>query len=88
MSLWLKYFGNLLVAAGDWFYLNIRQSDVMMNTVCGGDPRETISSRLGKDRHTDKAAAFWARTVNAIFFWQRSHVDESEDPAVGRDRIL
>ena len=88
MTTFLKYLKNLAVAAWDWIYLNLRQADVMANAVAMGDPKETVSSRLGKDRHTDKLADFWARIVNALFFWQKSHVDEAEDPTVGKDRIL
>ncbi len=69
-----KYFWNLLVSA-----------DRSANTVLGGDPKETISSRAGKlqDR------VWWAKglcwLLNKL---DSNHCKKNEDTTVGSDRVV
>jgi len=62
----LKYSKNLLVSL-----------DQFINTLAGGDPDETISSRLGRNYQ----GSFLYKTVNWLFFWQKGkHCDEAIEP--------
>lgn len=73
-----KYYLNQLVA-----------SDQSVNTLCGGDVDETISSRLGKTRDTSKLAAFFARIVDSLFFWDKpSHTKKFIEFDEGKDSVL
>ena len=73
-----KFFINQLLAV-----------DQSVNAVTGGDPDETISSRLGKARETSRFAAFVARIVDFCFKWQtKKHTDDVEEPDEGKDAIL
>lgn len=65
MIVW-KYILNLLVAF-----------DQFVNTVFFGSPDETISSRLGR-AHPNSVLA---KTVNALFFWERKHCQKHIEPA-------
>lgn len=65
---------------------NLIALDQQINTVCGGDPDETISSRLGKRR--DGNERWWSRVVNFLFFWQRDHTTASIEQDEGNDSIL
>lgn len=58
------YFLNILISA-----------DQFINTLCGGNPDETISSRVGKRR--DAAEKFFARVIDKLFFWQKDHTKNS-----------
>lgn len=60
--------------------------DQLLNTICGGDPDETISSRIGKRR--DGAERFWAKIVDRLFFWQRGHTKNSIETDEGKDAAL
>lgn len=70
-----KYFRNILVAL-----------DQFLNTLCCGDPDETISSRIGKRR--DSAEKFWAPVVDKLFFWQKDHTSSSIESDEGENSIL
>jgi len=59
-----RYFINLFIG-----------TDQLVNAICGGDPDETISSRIGKRR--DGAERFWAKVVNILFFWEKDHCTAS-----------
>lgn len=69
------YFRNLLIAL-----------DQFVNTLCGGDPDETISSRIGKRR--DAAEQFWAPIVDKLFFWQKNHTKSSIELDEGKGSVL
>lgn len=66
-----RYLINILVAV-----------DQLANTLAGGDPDETISSRAGKSHPR------LARIINALFFWQGDHCRQSIEPDEGKDGIL
>lgn len=70
-----RYFLNILIAI-----------DQFINTIVGGDPDETISSRVGKRR--DNREVFWAKVVDKIFFWQENHTIESIEVDEGKDGVL
>lgn len=66
---------------------NLIAIDQLVNTICLGDPDETISSRLGKARHNSKVALFFARIVDALFFWQKNHTKSSIEVDEGKDEL-
>lgn len=72
MSRFKRYLFNLLIAL-----------DQFINTVFGGDPDETISSRLGKHH----ANSVIGKMVNAMFFWQKDHIQESIESDEGGNAI-
>lgn len=72
MSIFKRYLFNLLIAV-----------DQLVNTVFGGDPDETISSRLGK--YHPKSVL--GKTVNTLFFWQKDHIQESIESDEGGNAI-
>lgn len=65
--------------------------DQALNAVIGGDPAETISSRLGKGKRAKKPVhTFLARCVNLIFeilFDQDDHCDWSIQHDEGKHAI-
>lgn len=73
-----QYILNLLIAC-----------DQSVNALCGGDPDETISSRLGKDKHNSKMAAFWAAVVDFCFRWGgKNHTDNNEELDEGKNKVI
>ena len=66
------YLKNLAIAA-----------DQFVNSVFGGYPDETLSSRLyRKDLEADRGAASkywtgWRVTVDMLFFWQQDHCEKA-----------
>ena len=68
-----KYLVNNLVAL-----------DQAVNTFLGGDPDETLSSRIGKNYK----GSIFHKFVNTLFFWQKDHCEESIDPTEGKDAIF
>jgi hypothetical protein len=61
-----KYFYNLLVSV-----------DQFGNTLAGGSPDETVSSRIGRNYKGSFAYKF----INWLFFWQKGkHCDEAIEP--------
>lgn len=84
----LKYIRNVLVAIP---YGILRTLDCFGNTLAGGDYRETISSRLGKDQETDSVARWWAKFVDFFalnIFGVKDHCNKSEDPRVGDESVI
>lgn len=71
----MSYIKNVLIAI-----------DQLLNAVTGGDPDETISSRVGKRR--DAAERFFAAVIDKLFFWQKDHTKESIEPDEGKDGAL
>lgn len=68
-----KSFSRWLLFALIWF-------DIFINMVTGGDPRETISSSLHKDRKSSWGAGFLINVIEAI---DDDHGETSNNPAVG-----
>jgi hypothetical protein len=62
----ITYLFNLLIAVDQFF-----------NALLGGNPDETISSRVGKKVTTSPFAFVVGGWINSIFFWQKDHVKES-----------
>ncbi len=65
-----KYFWNLLISTDQWF-----------NTLFGGDPDETISSRCAKLRKTNKFCAALCWLLDKI---DKNHSDDSIEYDEGR----
>ncbi len=61
-----QYLRNLLISL-----------DQLMNTILGGNPDETLSSRA---YHLKQKGIYWyANIINGIFFWQQDHCEESKE---------
>lgn len=60
----MKYAKNILIGI-----------DQLINTICGGNPDETISSRVGKRR--DKKERFFAGVIDGLFWWEKDHTKNS-----------
>ena len=67
-----KYFWNLLISI-----------DQLVNTIFGGDPDETISSRTGKLMHKRAWAKYLARFLN---LFEDNHAKKSIEKDEGKDR--
>lgn len=74
MNKFKKYIWNNLIAI-----------DQLFNTIFGGDPDETISSRLGKHRNTNWFTRCLAGFLD-LFQW--NHVEKSVESDEGKDEIL
>lgn len=65
--------------------------DTLLNAVIGGDPGETVSSRLGKGKLKDQPVhTFWSRVVDAVFralFSQADHCVASIQHDEGKGAI-
>ena len=69
-----KYFWNVLIAI-----------DQLCNTILGGDPDETISSRAGKKQH-DQA---WARMLCKLLHkLDMNHCKDSIEEDEGKDETI
>lgn len=70
----MKYLKNILIAI-----------DQLVNTICFGDPDETISSRLGRNYDGTWIEKF----VNWLFKWQKDdHCSNSIEYDEGKDAII
>jgi hypothetical protein len=68
-----KYLFNLLISV-----------DQLVNAVFGGDPDETISSRLGRNYPN----TWFAKFVDVLFFWQTNHTKEAIESDEGKDAVV
>ena len=59
-----KYFLNILISL-----------DQLGNTFLGGDPDETISSRLGKLKQTHGGQIPWHRPISKLVDWGLDRID-------------
>jgi len=73
---------TLLGKVKKWGFNVLVSIDQLGNTLTGGDPDETISSRLGKHYNN----SFMARLVD-LLFW-RGHCTDSIEEDEGKDKIL
>lgn len=64
---------------------NLIGTDQSCNALYGGDPDETISSRLGKSQNSNIVARWVSRFLD---LFQNNHVEKSEEPEEGKDKIL
>lgn len=64
-----------------WFWNVLISVDQLGNTLAGGDPDETISSRAGKAKQEGKR---WGCVLCRILNWfDRGHCDKSIEPDEG-----
>lgn len=77
------------------YLLNVLTAfDQLGNALTGGDPDETISSRLGKAWRGDygplgkKLAKPFRWVVNCVFFWQKDHTGSHIEEDEGSKRVL
>jgi len=70
----MKYIWNILISI-----------DQLANTVLGGDPDETLSSRMGKKRETCKLCYWLCRLLSMV---DPSHCENSIEKDEGKDAIL
>ena len=71
-----KYFWNVLIAI-----------DQLANTVIGGDPDETISSRAGKKVRTGKTGP-WHWLCLVLHKFDSNHCRESVEEDEGKDAVI
>jgi hypothetical protein len=77
-----QYFWNILIAI-----------DQFINTICGGDPDETISSRLGKWHQEGISKKSFRliiyKVINVIVeLFQRDHFKKSIEEDEGSNKII
>ena len=83
MSKVKKYVWNILISI-----------DQFINTIFGGDPDETVSSRLGKwareDYHTtsDWRLMIWAVCNWVVNKFEKNHFEKSIDDSEGKDSVI
>ena len=68
------YFWNLLVAV-----------DQLFNTILGGDPDETISSRIGKAKRRGEKWAIWFTKVGNIVLGKNHFIKSIEEDEGRKD---
>lgn len=69
-----KYFWNLLISI-----------DQLANTIFGGDPDETISSRTGKLMHKRR----WAKWMAAFLdLFEKDHAEKAIEEDEGKNRTV
>lgn len=68
-----------------WFWNILIAIDQLVNTIFGGDPDETISSRLGKNRNRNSFTRFLSDFLD-LFEWK--HVERSIEEDEGKDKSL
>jgi hypothetical protein len=82
MSKLIKYLWNILIAI-----------DQFVNTICGGDPDETISSRLGKWAIDGENKSGIRRYIYKVVNWivelfERDHFKKSIEEDEGSRHII
>jgi len=69
-----KYFWNILISL-----------DQLINTILGGDPDETISSRCAKKRDTSRFCYYFCKLLDKI---DKNHSDESLEADEGDRAVI
>lgn len=69
-----KYFWNILISIDQFF-----------NTVFGGDPDETISSRVSKIQYRSKAARLFCKFLS---LFDKRHCEDHVEPDEGNDNVI
>ena len=54
-----------------------RAVSVLLNTLTGGESRETLCGRCYRNRKTSRAAALGVVVLNTLFFWEHNHCRRS-----------
>lgn len=71
-----------------WFWNILISLDQFVNSITGGDPDETISSRAGKAMDRPKPP-LWAKIVTWITEpIDKNHVHEAEESDEGKDAVI
>lgn len=90
MIFWTFFFGWIPILIGNKskkYTINIALNlDQLGNTILGGDPDESLSSRAGKGE--TKVARFAAKIIDQIFFWQEYHSKNAIEKDEGSDAII
>ena len=78
---------------GKWLLNILISIDQLGNTILGGDPDETISSRLGKLKVKHDGAIPWRRPVSKVIDWGLDKIDshhsiDAIEEDEGKDAIL
>lgn len=68
-----------------YFWNNLIAIDQLVNTVFGGDPDETISSRAGKLQHKRKWAGALCWFLNKL---DTRHCEKSIEEDEGKDSVV
>lgn len=77
MKTFWKYFWNLLIAI-----------DQLANAILGGDPDETISSRMGKMIGNKKATPLEHGLCDVLHVLDKDHCEKSIEEDEGKDNAL
>ena len=62
---------------GKWIFNILVSIDQLGNTICGGDPDETISSRLGKIKVKNGGVIPWSKPLAKTIDYFLDQVDEN-----------
>ncbi len=78
---------------GKWLFNVLIGIDQFGNAVLGGDPDETISSRLGKLKRRHGGRIPWHRPLSKVVDWgleriDRGHSNDSIENDEGGDAVL
>ncbi len=63
--------------AGKWIFNILVSIDQLGNAICGGDPDETISSRLGKIKVRNGGKIPWRRPISRLLDAGLDKIDEN-----------
>lgn len=70
-----EIFKDLIDNIGKWLLNILISIDQLGNTIAGGDPDETISSRLGKLKVKHGGKIPWRRPVSKMIDWGLDKID-------------
>jgi len=78
---------------GQWILNILLGIDQLGNTILGGDPDETISSRLGKLKRRHGGVIPWTRPLSKIVDWGLDKIDpghsiDSIEEDEGKDALI
>ncbi len=68
-----------------WVWNILIAIDQLVNTIFGGDPDETISSRVGKDADKNKFAAFMVKFLD---IFEKEHCEKSKEDDEGKNNAF
>lgn len=83
-----QYLKNLLTAIWALIVVTFIALDKLLNAISGGDPEETISSRMGKIILTQNGAITFPYVVcKFLSLFDKRHCIKSIDPDEGSDQV-